>query len=375
MTHNPKTDPESFIRPSDLEPLNLCPGKALMAARMTDWLQAQGLEPAEQEATATGTIAHEVMRRAVESWRLLGEWPTIRAEPIDVGSGYEVTLDDWTVRCCNAALRFVADLIRSHEIEPDCVLTEQHLSGADFGLPRGGTADLCLVVPHRLLIIVDYKFGFLEQSEAENHDQLAAYGLMGQAHFGTVRQVMAYLYQARMDRAQRVSGATFSAETLRGTAEWVRSVCAAARSAEPPLVAGYTQCHNCRALVGCGAARKLIMHARDLSALLAPETSAEHGELCSALKLAEKWADEGIKLEKQRLTAGQPVDGWALVPSGAMTVIDALHAVKCAEQAGQLPELLKFASFKAAAADELECISPAVSMKDKAPSLKPSKKG
>jgi RecB family exonuclease len=96
-----------------------------------------------------------------------------------------MALKEWDQRCVADAVTFARALIDKHGIEPEHILVEHRLDGKDLGLVNGGTADLILVVPFRLVVVVDWKFGFIDQEDADEHDQLVAYALMASRTFKT----------------------------------------------------------------------------------------------------------------------------------------------------------------------------------------------
>jgi hypothetical protein len=310
---------EDYIRPSGLAALALCSGMALMQARA---VELDGKTETAPEANL-GTDLHGLAQDAVEAWketRSIGtEWGTIIANACNLAAARGI--DGWSVNCLQRSLEFVRDLISKHDIEPDNVLTEHALDMAALGFMRKGTADLVLVVPGKLVIVLDYKFGFVDQGDAEDHDQTQAYAAAAAETFDA-DEVLVYLVQPRAEKAYRFTGAKYSAATLRANRAWTVAVIRLARGDNPQLTAGYTQCVHCRALHRCPEARRYIMETQEaLAALGAPLDADGLGELAGAAKLAEKFADAGKEIAKKALMENRPVTGWKLGTPRAMRTV------------------------------------------------------
>lgn len=352
---------EKFVRPSTLTPQSLCQGYALMNAIA---LELYG-EEAEDPAASVGTLGHAAIAQARTYGKLAIDWPG---------------LDEFTKGCAQRGLDWLRDLIAALDIEPSNVLVEHHLAGNAFGLPRGGTADIVLLRPFEKAWIIDWKFTYNEQDAAPDHDQLSAYARAAADTF-KVDDVEVILYCAREDKAHRITRASFNADALRSTGEWIADVTArsreqltaAANGMALELVAGYEQCKHCRALPICKTARKFMSDAVELAQVMDPETPNEWGALADAMKVADVFAEKTKDMVKRHIAGGGLATGWKLQPGAGMTVIDAAKAISLANMAGELPALLTYAKFSSEAAEVLESISGAVSVKAKAPSLRPSK--
>jgi hypothetical protein len=230
-------------------------------------------------------------------------------------------VDGWTWRCACDCVRFALALVEKHGIKPDGVLTEQWLDGSPFGITRGGTADLVLVVPFRKVILVDWKLGFLAQDSAEEHDQAATYAVMAASSY-QAEDVLVYLYVPRVEESARATAASFDVRTLRATADWSRRVAAAARDPDAELSPSWRACEHCRALPFCPAAKDAIVKAREaLESNIVPTTPEEWGKLTGLAKLAGKFSDKGIDLAKAELGAGRKVTGWEIGPPTVERVI------------------------------------------------------
>lgn len=326
---------EKRIRPSKLEALSGCPGMALMEAAV---IELYG-EPEESEEATLGTNLHEYARRSVEAWKSGVEWGKAIADACNQAAADGV--DGWSVTCLQRALEYVRDLIAKHDIQPENVLTEHRLDMAAVGLPRGGTSDLILIVPFKLVIVVDYKMGFVDQGDADEHDQTSAYACAAALEF-QCKRVLVYINQPRAERERRFQGAVYDAEALRNAAAWIAAVLRRARGDNPAITPCYTSCVYCAALRHCPAAERFIVDTLEAIALIGNPLDANGwGEAVAAAKLAEKRGEQ-VKVDaKRQLQQGQAVTGFKLgTPRAMVNVPDPAKALRELEAIGVMPSEL-----------------------------------
>ena len=319
------------IRPSSLKRLALCPG----SERLSVAARARAPQEESQEASL-GTLCHNLVAYALAlatrgdriATREQAEELLRTASEFHYLSGY----DQWAcLWCIGTAYR----LIQKHDIQPGNILVEHQLDGADLGLGKGGTADLVLVVPFKLVVIIDWKLGALEQDHAETNDQLAGYAVMAGRTF-RCNEVHVHLAAPKVEPDNRLTSAAFNAATLKDAEQWVRVVAANAQEPAAPVVAGYDQCHYCDALPVCPVAREFIMRAIDALELLGPPTTADGwGDLIGAGKLAARFAEQAVDMGRDYLTQGGRPTGWKLRPGGnTKTLTDPGAAWEIAKAAG-----------------------------------------
>lgn len=329
-----------YIRPSSLHAIAACPGRPLMEAAAT---AALGEQPDSPEASM-GHKAHAFVALGILLWRDSDEhggkiqWGEAIAMACDQAAA--AGLDPWTVRSIQFCLETARDMIAKHGVEAENVLVEHLLDMTSLGM-RGGTADLVLVVPFKLVIVADWKFTFIDQGDATEHDQLQAYATAAAETFQTPEVIVA-LVAPRADRANRITKAKFDADALRDNAAWTRAVVARAQGPDPELCPGYGACLYCRALTLCPAAKDYVMQAQEALATLGkPSTPAALGALADAAKLAEKFAESGKELVKAELIAGGTATGWKLgAPRATRAVVDVPAALTELEAAGITPAQL-----------------------------------
>lgn len=327
---------EKFRRPSALSQLAACDGAPLMQAHV---LTLDG-EPPASDLADLGTDGHDRIAQAIEGWKLAqdtGEHGADWGDTIALACNEAAAagVDAWTVRCIQSCLEFARDLIAKHGIEVDNVLTEHPLDMAALGFQRKGTADLVLVIPGELVIVIDWKLGFIDQGEADDHDQTQAYAAAAAETFNA-KEVLVWLVQPRAPKEHRRTGATYDADTLRANRAWTVAVLNRSRSATPQLHAGYSQCVYCKALHRCPEAKRYIMDAQEaLSTIGAPLDGPGFADLIDAAKLAEKFADTGKDMGKAHIMAGNHVPGWKLgTPRATRSVVDIPAALAELEAAG-----------------------------------------
>lgn len=335
-------DREPYIRPSSLGPLSKCEGRALAEAIH---VEMYGQPKSAQEAEL-GNELHDYSDRAVKLWRDDGmEWGDAIA--LVCNEATQNGVDGWSVGVLQHGIEYVRDLIVKYNIEKENVLTEHRLDMSTLGFKKGGTADVVLVVPHELVIVVDYKYGFVDQGDAEDHDQLQAYAIAAALTYDA-KQALVYLNQPRAEKQFRLSGAKFDLNAIRKNLAWTQSVIKLARGDNPQFTAGYDQCKHCRALTTCAEARRYIMDAREaLKNLTEPMNDSEAGALADAAKLAEEFSDRGKNLIRDRLKAGGAADGWKLGnPRATRIVTDVVPAFERLEEAGFRDEALEACTLK-----------------------------
>ncbi len=327
---------DRYIRPSNLAAIALCPARPTMESAV---VEAEG-EPASSEVADLGTDLHARSQRAIDSWKLCqetGERGALWGDAISLecSEATEAGIDSWSVFCLQKALEFVRDLIEKHDIHPDNVLTEHRLDMASLGFTQGGTADVVLVVPGKLVIVADFKYGFIDQGDADENDQTQAYAAAAAEMFQCDR-VEVYLVQPRAEKPYRFTGATYDADTLRANRAWTAAVIRRARDPNPELEPGYSQCLYCKALLRCPSSKEFVMRAQEALELIGPPSDADAwGDLAGAAKLALKWGDDAKDRVKAHVVAGGSATGWKLGnPRAIRTITQVPAALQRLEQAG-----------------------------------------
>lgn len=339
---------EAQRRPSNIARIAACNGQPIMAAAVI----AEDGQPKSAPEADKGIAVHGWVHKGVLWWRdgdgKGGEiqWGEAIAMACDAAAADG--LDSWSVHCVQLALEFYRDLIKKYDIERENVLVEHQLDMASTGFRRKGTVDLALVIPYKLLVVVDLKAGFVDQGEAADHDQLSVYSAAGAATFKT-EKVIVWIYQPRETPANRASAAEFDADTLRATTAWSRDVLERSRNPKASLCAGFTQCATCPALRRCPAAKEFLVNVQEALAVLdAPSTPEAWGEAIGGAKLAEKWAETWKEAGKAHLISGGQAIGFKLGAGRTVeSVANVPEAMRLLREAGMEAEALEAASISA----------------------------
>lgn len=382
MTASERT-PAHYIRPSAKHALSLCHGRAQMEAlvwnRYTRHLMKDDQEEESSDVASMGTTCHAIIGHCVEQWILWGIHPQ---ECVAEAATQFPTLSSWDVGCIRSCIRYLMLLVERVGATRDQVLVEQHLSGEPVGNARGGTADIVIVIPFELVVVVDWKFGFLEQDEAPENDQLGDYAVMAADTF-TAETVEVHIYQPRLEADLRASAARFQGADLREYAKWSKQVALAALSPTAELKPGLSQCLYCSA-THCPARREWIVNIMEAAEQLPEQATPEFvGQLFAAAKTAGNWFDDkakGVKawakIYRQKNGPGS-IAGFKLKASGDQRFIRDADMPKLwaiAEEHGLTSQVLELASvplgkLEAVAGEHFSAFDPIIDKKPKAPAL------
>jgi len=356
-----------LIRPSSLAAIAACAGRPAMEAAVVNTFG----EPEDSAEASMGHKAHAWAAEGILHWREGQEWGDAIATACNEAAA--AGLDKWTTWCIQVCLEFARDLITQHGIEREQVLVEHSLDMLGQGMERPGTADLVLVIPFKRVVVVDWKFTFLDQGDADEHDQLQAYGNAAAATFKTA-EVLVYLFQPRAEKSKRATAARFDAAALAANAAWTRAVVARAKNPAAELTPGYHQCLYCRALTRCAAAKEWIMNVLEsVAALGAPMDPDAWGELAAAAKIAEKMGKDAKEQVKEHLMKGGAATGWGLGSGRAIrsctSPAEALRRLDAAGMGDLARESLGL-SVASLPTEAVQIIADLVQEKPSAPSLK-----
>lgn len=285
-----------FIRPSSMPAIEACPGRALMEARacalvpaMRDWCS----EPARQ-----GTMGHAVLAGVFQD-AFAGDWSQA-ASVIDTLPGRMVGIADWCKDAVRHCVSYGLDLVRNHvpNYQDISVQVEQHLEGDGIGVAAGGSADLILILGTKgvteLVVVVDWKTGFVSQGDAADHLQLACYAVMAADRWKPRHGVIVHL---AMGRRREFTSALYDAEGLEAARQRIAKAALLARDPAPELRPSITACRYCKALAFCAAAREHIMTAADQFALFGAEPT-DRVQLAQAAAIAKRFHQEADALAK-----------------------------------------------------------------------------
>jgi len=291
------SDREPYIRPSSLEPIEECPARPLMESKAVALVPAM-LSLASVPAIQ-GTLGHEVIAGVARDG-FAGDWSRA-AEVIAGVESRMLGLETWTKDAVRACVAYLVDLIKRHvpRYPRMVVLAETHLDGACIDIPRGGTADLILLGytatdELELVIVADWKTGFVSQGDAADHLQLGAYAAMAAERWKPTRGVVVHL---AMGRRREFTSAHYDQAALLAVGQRIKAAVAAARADEPRISPNLTSCRYCKALAFCRPARDRIMESIEDLRLFGADPS-NRVQLANDAALAKAFTREAEALAK-----------------------------------------------------------------------------
>lgn len=324
-----KPDIMRWLRPSNIEWLQACPGAALLCESLK-------LDKSESAPSAAGTACHRAIAKAVQLLAGTGfqnrAYAIERAEALLVELGYEREV--WKLkRAWQKFLLLLQTLggvpaIQGCHVE--CKLP-MHALGLD---DRHGTADVVLVLADRV-VVIDWKFGYGDVTDADRNPQIAAYAAAAAELFHR-HHALTYVIQPALTDLEQVSCGEFSDGALTLTRGYCQIVSGRAQEPDPTLSVNYS-CQHCPALGRCPAAKEYIVRVQEALTSIAETTPAKRSMVVADAKLAEKWAErvqDEAKAELAKDSAAIP--GWALKSSGSAQSIDARQAFDIAKDDTEL---------------------------------------
>ena len=261
--------------PSTLERREACPASYKLE---------EGLPSFDTENAKEGTLKHATIAELITAY--VDGKPLPDIDDVDVKSAFDKFLE---------ILREIPD----NDLQ---IFTERKLSYKSCGLEvYNGTADVVIVTPEKV-IVIDWKFGHKEVTEAANNPQGAAYALAAMQEFDrNIADVHFYNPVIRQH-----SNYTF--EGMEGIRDYVMGVIAECKRDSAPAVAGEKQCRYCKAAYygTCPAyaefAAKVMVISQKLDALptLSEVPDAFLCELAGKFKVVAKFADRVTEEIKAR---------------------------------------------------------------------------
>lgn len=286
-----------FIRPSSMAPIELCPGRPRLEARVCELVP--GWYDRTSKVAQQGTMAHAVQAQTLSMiYHQPSGWQQ-PAEALAKVAGSLAALEPWAADAARRCVAYCVALVDS--IVADglrvTVEVEMHLPGGPTGIQRGGTADV-LIFGHdangvlRKLIVEDTKTGFLDQGEASDHLQLHCYAAMAWEKYHPER-LEVHLAQGRV---RAFSAASFTGSDVLNICRRTHAVIESAIVEKPIFFPCVYACRYCKALCLCAAARRKIMSdARNLE--MFGVDYADRIKLDDDSKLARRFVEEAKELQ------------------------------------------------------------------------------
>lgn len=286
----------TYIRPSSLGPIEICPARPRMEARALALVPA--LAKIEHAAATQGTLGHEAVAHALT---LIYHTPGGERSPEAAESvlpAFLHGLEPWTKDGARRCLAYAVSLVERERAmgQTVTVYIEYKLSGAGIEIDRGGTADLIIVSVGRhgrRVIVADWKLGFLDQGEAADHMQLGGYAVMAWDKFSP-DVVEIHLAQGRL---RDFSSALYRRQSIESTRIRVINIVRTAHDEAAPIITGIDACRYCKAITHCRPLRERIMDAKSEMALFGADY-ANRVRMAEDAALAKRFAAEVGELQK-----------------------------------------------------------------------------
>lgn len=200
----------------------------------------------------------------------------------------------------------------------------------EFWLHRGikslfpGHVDL-YELTGKLLVILDFKFGYRVVTPAGANLQLRAYAVMG-AELHDSDHVVVAITQPRLPVEDRITMAVYSRSDIESSRKQLYQIWDACKNPDAPLVAGEEQCRYCRAKLICPAFRAAVTEplalvptpngTKEAKLAKAEKTLAECsdvdlGRILEAIQFADFLKDIARDVARERIRAGA-MDGYRL---------------------------------------------------------------
>jgi len=292
-----ESDILEMIRPSSMEPIEICSMRPRCEAAAVKLVPA--LRDMTTEAAHQGTLGHEVLADIARD-AFAGDWS--RAEEVIKGMHVRMNgLLPWCKDAVRTCTVYLCDLVRRYVPRYPLmqILAEIHLPGEGLLIPRGGTADLVLLCMNEhgeleLVIVVDWKTGFVYQGEAADHLQLGCYAVMASDQYRPKNGVIVHL---AMGRRHEFSSALYEQEAITGVRNRIRAGVTNALSIHAVHRPCLKACRFCKAMCFCIPLRNHLMSAIDELAMFGADP-ADRVAIAEMARLAKRFVAEADALAK-----------------------------------------------------------------------------
>lgn len=257
------------------------------------------------------------------SWRAEQGCPRVMSEDADSGTRVhaylagrtDIQLTEDEMVCADACRRLASDLIANTfgtTVQP--AVYEQRLWLHDHSLERvlSGMIDV-LVIENNRGLVIDYKTGRTEVTEAVGNYQLRGYAVLAQDYHG-LDEVTVAIIQPWV--SPQVSVCRYTSDDLRAAREELFIILNAINASDAQRIPGEKQCRYCVARSRCPEA---IQYACQLPDVRDPIGLAELpadvlSQVLDRCSLAENIIDAVRDEARKRLVAGFELSGWQLKP-------------------------------------------------------------
>lgn len=212
------------------------------------------------------------------------------------------------------------ELLTKHEFKPSMTTTERRLWLHDDALNKilSGQPDI-VVANGRRAVIVDWKTGRNESTEAAGNQQLRTLAVLVAEHYD-VDQVIVAIIQPHV--SPQVTTAFYNADDLARARIELLELIEAIQKPDAPRRAGEKQCRYCRGRAICPEAQEVVNSVALLPdaelRILTPERTAQLLDACAR---AEDVIEAIRAHAKDTLAAGGTIPGWTMKPGAVRDTI------------------------------------------------------
>lgn len=177
----------------------------------------------------------------------------------------------------------------------------------------------------KLLVVLDYKFGYKVVTSASANLQLRSYAVMG-AELHDCDHVVVAITQPRLPVEDRITMAVYSRADIESSREQLYQIWDACKKPDAPLVAGEEQCRYCKSKLICPAFRASVTEPLSLvptpngtkeaklaeaEQTLAACSDVDLGRILEAIQFSEFLKDIARDVARERIRAGT-MEGYRL---------------------------------------------------------------
>lgn len=300
----------SKIGPSSSDRWINCPGSVALTDKLVKLGRAKFAGSAAKEGTAAHSVLAACLMNGNESWAYAGQEITVEGETFTVDSEMTTGIQE--------SINFVMAIMAKYEKDGALLFVENMLSSV-LDEEAFGTGDVVIIVPGKLIIILDFKYGQGVTVEPDD-SQLSMYSYMAWEMFGAKYftgmdsvPVEQWIMQPRIPHA-RGTNRGHHTDTAKLTEWFVGEVIPAMQETRNPnaLFKTGSHCHFCPARNACPALRADTMNLevnRDPVSMTADELGETLERVAAIKKYGEKLEEEALNRARQ----GEKIAGYKLV--------------------------------------------------------------
>jgi hypothetical protein len=197
----------------------------------------------------------------------------------------------------------------------------------------------------KILVLLDYKFGFRPTTPAVANKQLRAYAC-GAAEIWNADRIVVAILQPRLSFSERITLAVYEDEDIEKAHEEIIAIIERTKDPDAPLNATEDGCRWCRAKLICPAFKEKFtwlsteIKGRTPAAIkrtVADCTDEQLDRILVAIQFADFIKEAARDEARARLSTGRGLNGWELgKPTSVRKITDASRAISLLQLRGDL---------------------------------------